>query len=38
MYADAKMIPVEMVPEIKGWETGHRSGGWEVKYDIFDAL
>jgi hypothetical protein len=38
MYVNAKMIPVETVPGIKGVGMGESSGGKEFKYDIFDAL
>jgi hypothetical protein len=38
MYVNAKMIPVETIPGIRGGEMGERSGGGEFKYDIFDTL
>jgi hypothetical protein len=42
MYVTAKMVPVETVPGIGGvrGEEGvkERSGGGELKYDIFDTL
>jgi hypothetical protein len=34
MYINAKMIPVETVPGIRGGEMGQRSGGGESKNDI----
>jgi hypothetical protein len=38
MYVDAKMIPIETVPGIRGVVMKESSGGDEFKYDIFDAL
>jgi hypothetical protein len=35
MYVNAKMIPVETVPGIKGVGMQERSRGVELKYDIF---
>jgi hypothetical protein len=36
VYVNAKMIPVETVPEIGGRETKENGGGSESKYDISD--
>jgi hypothetical protein len=38
MYVNAKMIPVESVPGIRGGSMGERSRWTELKYDIFDTL
>jgi hypothetical protein len=38
MYVNAKMIPVETVPGIRGEGMKGSSGGDEFKYDIFDTL
>jgi hypothetical protein len=38
MYVNAKMIPVETVPGIRGGGGEKRSGGGEFKHDIFDTL
>jgi hypothetical protein len=38
VYVNAKMIPVETVPGIRGGVMGERSGEGEFKYDIFDTL
>jgi hypothetical protein len=38
MYVNAKMIPVEIVPEIRGRGMKESSGGVELKDDAFDAL
>jgi hypothetical protein len=38
MYVNAKMIPIETVPEIWRGRMKERSGGGEFKYGIFDAL
>jgi hypothetical protein len=38
MYVNRKMIPLETVPEIKGWGMKESSRGGEFKYDIFDTL
>jgi hypothetical protein len=37
---NAKMIPVETVPGVRGWGEGMRegSGGGEFKYDVFATL
>jgi hypothetical protein len=38
MYANAKVIPIQAVPEIRrGW-VKESSGGGEFKYDTFDTL
>jgi hypothetical protein len=38
MYVNAKMIPVETVPGIRGGRMGERNGGREFEYDIFNTL
>jgi hypothetical protein len=38
MYANAKMIPVEAVPETRGGGLAERSGGGDFKYEIFETL
>jgi hypothetical protein len=38
MYVNAKMIPVETIPGIRGRRMGERSGGEDFKYDIFDKF
>jgi hypothetical protein len=38
MYINAKMIPVETVPGIRGGEMKENSGGGKFKYDTFDTL
>jgi hypothetical protein len=38
MYLNAKMIPVETVPGIRGRGKKESSGGDVFKYDIFDTL
>jgi hypothetical protein len=38
MYINAKMIPVETVPGIRGGGMKESSGGGKLKYDIFDTL
>jgi hypothetical protein len=38
VYANAKMIPLETVPGIKGGGIKERGGVGEFKYDIFDTL
>jgi hypothetical protein len=36
MYGNAKMTPIETVPEIRGGGTKESSGGGQFKYDVFD--
>jgi hypothetical protein len=36
MYVNAKMIPVETVPGIRGEGMGESDGESEFKYDVFD--
>jgi hypothetical protein len=38
MYLNAKMIPVESVPRIRGGGVKESTGGGEFKYDVFDIL
>jgi hypothetical protein len=38
MYVNAKMIPVQTVPGIRGEGMKETSGGGELKYDIFDTF
>jgi hypothetical protein len=38
MYVNAKMIPVETVPGIRGGGMKQSSGGGEFNYGIFDTL
>jgi hypothetical protein len=38
MYINAKMITVETILDIRGWEMKENSGGGELKYDVFDIL
>jgi hypothetical protein len=38
MYVNAKMIPVETVPGIRGEGMKESSGGSKFKYDVFDTL
>jgi hypothetical protein len=38
MYVNAKMMPVETVPGIRGGVIRDNSEGREFKYDIFDTL
>jgi hypothetical protein len=38
MHANAKMIPFETVPGIRGAEMKESSGGGKFKYDMFDTL
>jgi hypothetical protein len=38
MYVSAKTIPVETIQGIRGGGMRERSGGQELKYDIFDVL
>jgi hypothetical protein len=38
MYGNAKMIPVETVPGIRGRGLRRAVVGGEFKYDIFDIL
>jgi hypothetical protein len=38
MYVNAKMIPVESVPGIRGEGMKEKSRVWEFKYDIFDTF
>jgi hypothetical protein len=38
MYVNAKMIPVETVPGIRGGGMKESSGGGEFKCDIFGTL
>jgi hypothetical protein len=38
MYVNAKMIPVETVPGIRGGGIKEDCGRGEFKYDIFDIL
>jgi hypothetical protein len=38
MYVNAKMIPVEGIPGIRGVGMARNSGGGHIKYDIFDTL
>jgi hypothetical protein len=38
MYVNAKMLPVETVPGIRGGEMKETSGGGKFKYDIYDTL
>jgi hypothetical protein len=38
MYVNAKRIPVETVPGIKGWGMRERHARGKFKYDIFDTV
>jgi hypothetical protein len=38
MFVNAKIVPVETVPEIEGGGNKKSSGGGNFKYDIFDTL
>jgi hypothetical protein len=38
MYVNAKMVPVETVPGIRGEGMKESSGGGEFKYGMFDIL
>jgi hypothetical protein len=38
MYVNAKIIPVETVPRIRGEQIKESGGGGEFKYDIFDTF
>jgi hypothetical protein len=39
MYVNARMIPVETIPGIRGWRMTKESGGkGKFKYNIFDTL
>jgi hypothetical protein len=38
VYINAKMIPAETVPGIRGGRMKESSRGGELKYDIFDTL
>jgi hypothetical protein len=38
MYANAKIVPTETVPGIKGGEIKESGGEGEFKFDIFDTL
>jgi hypothetical protein len=38
MYVNTKMIPVEIVPGIRGARMKESSGGGEFKHDIFEIL
>jgi hypothetical protein len=38
MHVNAKMIPVETVPGIRGGGMGENRGDGEFRYDIFDTL
>jgi hypothetical protein len=38
MYVNAKMIPVQTIPGIKGGSMKESCGGGELKYDISDIL
>jgi hypothetical protein len=38
MYVNAEMIPVETIPQIRGWEIKESGRKGEFKYDIFDSL
>jgi hypothetical protein len=38
MYVNVKMIPVEIVPGIRGGGMEESSRGGEFKYNIFDTL
>jgi hypothetical protein len=38
MYVNAKMIPVEIVPGIRGGWIKDSSGWGDFKYDVFDTF
>jgi hypothetical protein len=38
MHVNAKMVPAETFPAIRGEGMKESSGGSELKYDIFDIL
>jgi hypothetical protein len=38
MDVNAKVIPVETIPGMGGWEIKQSRGKGEFKYDIFDTL
>jgi hypothetical protein len=38
MYVNAKIVPVETAPGIRGGRMKDSSGGGEFKYEIFDTL
>jgi hypothetical protein len=38
MYVNAKLIPVQTVPGIRGGRMKESGGGGEFKYNIFDTL
>jgi hypothetical protein len=38
MYVNAKMIPVQTIPGIRGGRTKENGGGEECTYGIFDTL
>jgi hypothetical protein len=38
VYVNAEMIPVEIVPGIRGERMKQSSEGGEFKYDIFDTV
>jgi hypothetical protein len=38
MYVNAKMIPIETIPGIRGGEIKENGGGGESKYDTFGTL
>jgi hypothetical protein len=38
VYVNAKVIPVEIVPGIRGEGMKESSGGGEFKYSIFETL
>jgi hypothetical protein len=38
MHVNAKMVPIETIPAIRGGEMKESSGGSEFNYDMFDTL
>jgi hypothetical protein len=38
MYINGKIIPVKIIPEIRGGGIKESGGGSESKFDIFDTL